>query len=345
MQFLYIEPDSLSIITEEIDDEMPLKTLHKNLKTEFTDLKPRSTNEQILIYDTNCLKDWLLFAWLSFLWAVWIRWKVISVQAKFWFLEHLYNTPQDVRHAFFRNTAHPSQIVVCVVPYVYLCSYDIYIGDKENNPGHWNRDDDAFSRSMLAFLQKLLTKRNDDEAAQENQQENSLYSSFFTGLVKRMEKLLLSKKPVYKKESALMHLALNQHENDLFSQKDTVLETLLYFKWKKKLKYRFYLVCLVHAVYYVSFSVGVLFAHEVFGYTIGTTLASNPEHLLAIVLMLASCGVLWFQEVRQFFKMRATCWKYVLSFYNCLDLVALALPTINLWQMLTDRPGLASVLI
>lgn len=66
MQFLHIEQDSLSIITEEIDDAMPLKTLHKNLKTEFTDLKPRSTNEQILIYDTNSLKDWLLFTWLSF---------------------------------------------------------------------------------------------------------------------------------------------------------------------------------------------------------------------------------------------------------------------------------------
>lgn len=322
---------------------MPLKTLHKNLKTEFTDLKPRSTNEQILIYD-NCTKNRLMFSWFSFLWRVQIHLIIRFMQAKLWFLKQVYDTPQDLHYAFFKNTAHPSQIAVCVVPYVYFCSYDIYLGDNECVPSHWNRDDNTFLRKVLAFLLRLLTKRN-DKAAQENQQENNQYDSFFIRLQRRMEKLLLPKKLVYKKESALMHLALNQHENDLFSQKDTILETLLYFKWKKKLKYRFYLVCLVHAVYYVSFSVGVLFAHEVFDYTIGTTIASNAQHILVIVLMLASCCVLWFQEVRQFFKIGSACWKYVLSFYNCLDLVALTLPAINLWQMSTDRPGLVSALI
>ncbi|KAG1121532.1 hypothetical protein G6F42_012337 [Rhizopus arrhizus] len=146
--------------------------------------------------------------------------------------------------------------------------------------------------------------------------------------------------PVYKKKSALMKLALNQHENDLFSQEYTVLEALLYFKWKKKIKYRFFLICFIHTVYYVSFSVGVLFSREVFDYMPGMPIANNAKHMATVTLMLVLCGVLWIQEARQFYKMEFTCWKYFCSFYNYVDLLALMLPIVNLWQMLTSSPGL-----
>ncbi|KAL7308286.1 hypothetical protein PS15m_012153 [Mucor circinelloides] len=148
-------------------------------------------------------------------------------------------------------------------------------------------------------------------------------------------------RPVYKKKSALMKLALNQHENDLFGQEDTVLEVLLYFKWKKKIKYRFFLICFIHAIYYVSFSVGVLFSPEVFDYAPGITITNNAKHMATVTLMLVSCGVLWYQEARQFLKMGITYWNRSSSlFYNSVDLVALILPIVNLWQMLTDKPGL-----
>jgi len=141
-----------------------------------------------------------------------------------------------------------------------------------------------------------------------------------------------------------MKLALNQHENDLFGQEDTVLEVLLYFKWKKKIKYRFFLICFIHAVYYVSFSVGVLFSREVFDYAPGMPIANNAKHIATVTLMLVSSGILWIQEARQFFKMKITYWNRSSSFfYNFVDLVALILPIVNLWQMLTDKPGLVSV--
>ncbi|GAN11046.1 hypothetical protein MAM1_0457d10599 [Mucor ambiguus] len=338
LQFLHIEQSAQSIASEEIDEEMPSKTLHKNLKTEFTDLKPKSTNEQILKHG-NSPKDLLLSYCGSLFRRFRLRLKFRSIRARIWYAKLKYDTGRDFLHAFFRDTAHPSQIAVCVVPYVYFCSYDVYEEDKENISDQWNRDDNTFYWNMLVFLRKRLKLRNDKRDTS-NQPENHLYSIFLSSLQKRIEKMLQSRKFTYKKESVLMQLALNQHENDLFTQKDTILETLLYFKWKKKIKYRFFIVCFVHVVYYVSFSVGVLFADQVFDYTIGTTIAGNAKHILTIALMLVSCGILWYQEVRQFFKMGLNCWKYFFSFYNYVDLVALIFPIINLWQMLTNRLGL-----
>ncbi|KAK4511973.1 uncharacterized protein ATC70_003972 [Mucor velutinosus] len=346
LQFLHVEQNAQSIVSEEIDVELPSKTLHKNLKTEFADLKPKSTNEQILRYD-YCRKDRLISYWGSLIGNVRARLILGRIRARLWYAVHKYNTSSDILHAFYKATAHPSQIDVCVVPYVYFCSYDAYTEDKEHIHNHWNRDDNTFYWIMLVFLHQLLKLQNNEGVSPdktEEQPKNHLLILFpirlLTKMQERIANRLQSRKFAYKKQSVLMQLALNQHENDLFAQKDTVLETLLYFKWKKKIKCRFILVCFVHAMYYISFSVGVLFAREVFDYTIGMSIASDAKHVLTVALMLASCGLLWYQEARQFFKMGFNCWEYFCSFYNYVDLVALTLPIVNLWQMLTDRPGL-----
>lgn len=321
---------------------------------EFTDLKPKSTNEQILKYG-NSQKSRFLSYWRSSTRMARLRLKLGVLQARVWYANLRYDNSKDILRSLFKDKAPLSQTAVCVIPYVYFCSYDIYDEDAENIGNHWNGDDNTFYWNRLHSLNRVLKRRNKKNPTsnqpEDHLQQNLFWSSlqqlidFFLSLLHEQVRKRLQSKITYKKESALIHLALNQHENDLFSQKDTILETLLYFKWKKQIKYRFLLVCFVHAVYYVSFSVGVLFANEVFDYTIGTTIVGNVKHTLTVTLMLVSCGLLWLQETRQFFKMGFACLKYFLSFYNWVDLIALTLPIVNLWQMLTDRPGLVSTLI
>ncbi|KAL0135109.1 hypothetical protein V8B55DRAFT_1553845 [Mucor lusitanicus] len=336
LQFLHTEQYAQSIVLEEIDDELPSKTLHKNLKMEFTDLKPKSTNEQILKYG-NSQKSRFLSYWRSSTRMARLRLKLGVLQARVWYANLRYDNSKDILRSLFKDKAPLSQTAVCVIPYVYFCSYDIYDEDAENIGNHWNGDDNTFYWNRLHSLNRVLKRRNKKNPTS-NQPEDHLQQNLFWSSLQQLIDFFLSL--LHEQESALIHLALNQHENDLFSQKDTILETLLYFKWKKQIKYRFLLVCFVHAVYYVSFSVGVLFANEVFDYTIGTTIVGNVKHTLTVTLMLVSCGLLWLQETRQFFKMGFACLKYFLSFYNWVDLIALTLPIVNLWQMLTDRPGL-----
>ncbi|CAO0793275.1 unnamed protein product [Mucor circinelloides] len=336
LQFLHIERNS--IITEEINSVMPFKTLHKNLKTEFADLKPSSTNEQILRYD-NYWKDRLLYNWFCSLEWTWLRLRSMHFSLIGWYiLKHRQDITEAIIDIFFRNLADPGQTAFCVVPYVYLCTYDIYGEDKENDRDHSNRDYKTVFWKALSCLYKRLKLRNDSKPASD-QPEDDLSSSLLTSLKKRIKRLE-SKKLTYKKESTLLQLALNQHENDLFSQERTVLEALLHFKWRRKIKYRFFLICFIHAVYYVSFSVGVLFSREVFDYVPGMPIANNPKHMATVTLMLVSCSVLWLQEARQFFKMGLTYWNHSSFFYNFVDLVALILPIVNLSQMLTSSPGL-----
>ncbi|KAL9559060.1 hypothetical protein PS6_000953 [Mucor atramentarius] len=377
LQFLNINPEVLPIVKDEILKSLSVKTLHKKLKMEFQDLKPSATNEQIPRYD-NCWKDRFLYWSASRLYPLKVPLGGLSILTKILYAKYRHDDPDEFVAYLFSNPADESLIEFCTVPYVYFCSYDIYEEDVENKQGNPNRDQklpllQRMVRALIRLLAWILAKLPPDvplgtltpEAllaatphevflALIEEREATVEHNFLHKLANIMERLWTQLKtldsqfpsgPVYKKKSALMKLALNQHQNDLFSQEDTVLEALLYFKWKKKIKYRFFLICFIHAVYYVSFSVGVLFSREVFDYVPGMPIANNAKHMATVTLMLVSCGVLWTQEARQFYKMEFTCWKYFCSFYNYVDLLALVLPIVNLWQMLTSSPGLASVLI
>lgn len=357
LQFLNINPEILPIVEDEIPKSLSVETFHKKLKMEFQDLKPSATNEQIPRYD-NCWKDRFLYWCASFLYPLKALFRQFSSSTKFLYAGYRHDDPYEFLTYIF-NRVDESLIGFCIVPYVYLCSYDIYQEDVESKQGNSNRDQKLpLLQRMLRALVELLEWAffsvphdifNEVIEGREITEEQSFLQKLAITIWRWMDQLKtldsqFPRRAVYKKKSALMKLALNQHENDLFGQEDTVLEVLLYFKWKKKIKYRFFLICFIHAVYYVSFSVGVLFSPEVFDYAPGMPIANNAKHMATVTLMLVSCGVLWFQEARQFLKMGITYWNRSSSFfYNSVDLVALILPIVNLWQMLTDKPGLVSI--
>lgn len=349
LQFLNINPEVLHIVEDEIPKSLSVETFHKKLKMEFQDLEPSATNEQILRYD-NCWKDRLA----SFLYLLKMLLGHYSILMKILYANYRQYNLSKFLVLLFGNCVEPFLIDFCIMPYVYFCSYDIYEEDVENKQGNSNRDQklpllQRMVSALVRLLDWLLVRLSDDVVlALETTGEQSFLQKLaitIFGLRTQLTTLniQLPSGPVYKKKSAFMKLALNQHENDLFSQEDTVLEVLLYFKWKKKIKYRFFLICFIHAVYYVSFSVGVLFSREVFDYSPGMPIVNNAKHIATVTLMLVSCGILWIQEARQFYKMGFGCWKYFFSFYNYVDLFALVLPIVDLWQMLTDKPGLVSV--
>lgn len=358
LQFLNINPEILPIVEDEILKSLSVKTLHKKLKMEFQDLKPSATNEQIPRYD-NCWKDRFLYWSASYLYLLKVLLGGLSILTKMLYAKYRHDDPDEFVAYLFKNPVDESLIEFCIVPYVYFCSYDIYQEDVEKKLGNSNRDQklpllQRMARTLITLLAWLFFRLPDDivhEVIEEREitEEQSFLQKLAITISRWMDQLTtldsqFPRRPVYKKKSALMKLALNQHENDLFGQEDTVLEVLLYFKWKKKIKYRFFLICFIHAVYYVSFSVGVLFSREVFDYAPGMPIANNAKHIATVTLMLVSCGILWIQEARQFFKMKITYWNRSSSFfYNFVDLVALILPIVNLWQMLTDKPGLVSV--
>lgn len=128
----------------------------------------------------------------------------------------------------------------------------------------------------------------------------------------------------YKPESAFIRIATNQNENSIFRQGDTVLEVLLEYKWKKFIRRYFMLMYAVYLIYYISFSVGVSFAREVFHYELGAPVTSHGQ-IGCFVLMFLSVTFLMYQEFRQFIKSYNKI-GYIASLYNWIDWLAFSLP-------------------
>lgn len=344
-----MNPEILPIVRYEILKLLPLKRLHKKLKMEFQDLKPNATTEQLPRYGTSWIGRFIQKLAASCLFPWYLLSRTYS-RIRFWFAMYRHKDPSQFLAFVYNSSVDTSLVEFCVVPYVYLCSYDIFNEDIENYCIDTNIDYEMrlLRRMGIKLREITVPRRFRRDVLGMLIEKQTFLTKLKWSILEWLETLCEAwykpyrDRPVYKKKSTLMKLALNQHENDLFSQEYTVLEVLLYFKWKKKIKYRFLLVCFIHGVYYVSFSVGVLFAVEVFDYTIGMPIANYGGHMATIILMLVSCGALWVQEVRQFFKMEDSCLKYFRSFYNWVDLAALTLPIVNLLQMLHNEPGLVS---
>ncbi|KAG2229374.1 hypothetical protein INT48_000911 [Thamnidium elegans] len=116
-----------------------------------------------------------------------------------------------------------------------------------------------------------------------------------------------------KKDSSIM--ALNRRSNTIFKQGDTIFEVSLEYKWKTFARTRFILICFIHALYYISYSTGVLFSRSL--YATETENEFDMQH----------------PEIRQFFitpyKMH-----YILSGYNWVDIAAFIFPAITVLQSL-----------
>jgi hypothetical protein len=96
------------------------------------------------------------------------------------------------------------------------------------------------------------------------------------------------------------------------------METLTIYKWNTFARQRFLWILFVYAIFYISFSVGVAFPDEVFGYNPGEPI-SQLGHLVTIAIMLMTWFLLIVQEIRQFSNNIAA----YMSFYNLIDWAAL----------------------
>jgi hypothetical protein len=122
-------------------------------------------------------------------------------------------------------------------------------------------------------------------------------------------------------ESPFTQIASSRTFNNVFVESDVVIEALTIYKWNTFARSRFLWILLVHAIFYISFSVGVSFAEEVFDYHPGKNM-SHIGQFITIIIMFISWLLLVFQEVRQFmYNIPA-----YMSFYNFIDWIALLMP-------------------
>ncbi|KAL9545880.1 hypothetical protein MBANPS3_006934 [Mucor bainieri] len=303
LKFLAMNSDAGQIARNQWDCRriMGVDVLHKS-NAEFTDFSSYATEEQI----SNCSSTTDVRRLANHL-AMWVLTTIRRVPL----IDNYYENKwcQD----YYNSSVRQNLLSVCAAPFVHFGSYTIFWEDEEFDTTHGNRDDKTLIARLKAGSQKLLHLFNTEENT------------------------------VHKVESDLMHLASNQHENDLFHQKGSgsVIEVLLYYKWRTFLRHRFYLVCFIHLVYYSFFISGVLFARECFAYTLGTSISNSPVHVFLIALMFAANLTLSIQELRQFLKMGL--WKYIKSVYNIVDLAALVMPPICFWLMISDKTSLDEV--
>lgn len=137
----------------------------------------------------------------------------------------------------------------------------------------------------------------------------------------------------YKDKSAFVQLAIDQDDNSIFRQGDTVLEVMLEYKWKKFARMRFVTICAIHTLYYVSYSVGVLFSEELFYHDPEKDFTwDSPVQIISVTLMCLSIIVLWGQELRQFWNSHCRL-NYFFSCYNWIDMASFVFPIYTLLQL------------
>lgn len=280
---------------------MTLKVLHMTADTDFSGFSSHATLEQISRHKSA----WSVHARRD-LWRFYLG--VLATIQQMPIIKSYYD--RKWLRDYYNSSVHDSLISECAVPFIHFSSYTIFWEDVEFDPNHDNRDDNTLTAKLCARFRELLRRPSTKERI------------------------------AHKAESDLMLLASKQHENDLFHQKGSVIEVLLYYKWKTFLRPRFYIVCFIHLVYYLFFIFGVLFARERFAYSLGASLYENSWHVVVIALMFTMNLILSIQELRQFLKFGF--WRYIKSIYNIIDLAALVAPPVCFWLMITASSNLVS---
>jgi hypothetical protein len=138
-------------------------------------------------------------------------------------------------------------------------------------------------------------------------------------------------------DSPFTKIASSKTFNNIFVESNVNIEALTLYKWSAFAGKRFILILFFHAVYYISFSVGVAFAKEVFGYHLGDSL-SHPGHYATITIMFLSWFILFVQEIRQFIYNIAA----YIDLYNFVDWSALIMPIASFGLLLTNGKYIVS---
>lgn len=134
-----------------------------------------------------------------------------------------------------------------------------------------------------------------------------------------------------------MQLSLHQYdEPNIWNQGNDVMVLLLQHKWKTFVRHRFYFIFALHIVYYITYSVGIQFALEVFNYDIANaerSIAANSHHLACVIMYFVSAALLLSLEINQIPK-NSKFLNYFKNGYNHVDILAIALPFVNFIQLI-----------
>ncbi|KAL9539788.1 hypothetical protein PS6_011050 [Mucor atramentarius] len=324
LSYLKISQKILTVLPSEANEQMRVLTFHKIMEPDFRDLETHSTKEQITKYTNH----WFLGGWLShwvYWWSIHITYGIMGTIMEWWNEKRQDKRIQKFISFFALNggMVNKTLIKLCVVPLHHFNTYSDFPEDRHKDY------DDVYDASVLERWLFDIPSRQMIKLAQA------------LGILYKQQKI----DPVipYKTTSAFIRVATNQHENDIFHQGDTVFEVLLQYKWNNFARKRFFLIYTIYLTYYVSYSVGVLFPREVFGYVLGTAITNNRGHLACIILMFVSGGLLLIQEIHQFIKYHSKL-AYLISPYNVLDIAAFVLPVINFWQITTNQDGIGITL-
>lgn len=320
---MQIDRRNQSILSREAQENMHMSALRKNLKTNFSDLSSRSTCEQIPLYKIR----WPLEKVWNILFKCWqqnilIVYYFKHVLFRYDFIKRIclicerqFNGAWAAVYTVFvsmdTRKVDSSLIKICAVPFLYFNSYSIYPEDVESFEIKQERRE-TMAAKLLNYFKQIFRLTCKEE------------------------------KPTFKSKSLFLRTALDQHENDLFHQGNNVLEVLLQYKWKTFARKRFMQMYCIYIIYYISYSIGVLFPKNVFDYTNEASVLTDSRHILCIVSMLTTGFFLFSQEVRQFNKSTSKL-SYIVSPYNIVDFIALILPLVGFWQLLYNIEGQVSL--
>lgn len=136
----------------------------------------------------------------------------------------------------------------------------------------------------------------------------------------------------YKNESTFDLVGLDQTKSNIFRQGNFAIESMLRYKWKQFAMYRFIWMCFIHVIYYVSFTVGVVFSQDLFHQDNKEGIIHAPGQIISILLMIIAALNLIFKELRQFVKAGTV--SYCLSLYNQLNLASYYFPMFVLLELI-----------
>lgn len=225
------------------------------------------------------------------------------------YIGYLCAAPSAIYWAMFgENWTSSTMARLCVVPLPRFNDYKIQ--PKENI----YNDDKNDSKKVERFNFKGLFGRNRN-----------------VNLLKFFEELNVFEKIQYRKSSPFTGMISSSSDNQIFKQGDTPMEVSMQYKRKMFARTKLFCVLFVHTIYYICYTTAVTFSDELYNYEPGSV-PEHPEHCESIITMFLSGAILLSQEFREF---RSRKLEYITSFYNWIDLAAIALPAAAFGLLLT----------
>jgi hypothetical protein len=117
-----------------------------------------------------------------------------------------------------------------------------------------------------------------------------------------------------------------------------IIEVLLTYRWRNYIKGPFYILLLIHIIYYIFYTVAISFPEEIFGYNPGSPI-QHHGHLVCLIVVLLTWTLFLIEEVKQMIDPKQKYWE---SPYNYIDLLALLFPLITFILLITIGPHLVS---